>query len=288
MGEVSPKNKLNELSAQEWLRFTKTWFVHNPPPRKNSEVLHPAKYPEKMIEDFVRFFTKSGGVVFDPFLGTGSTLVACYNSNRSGIGIELQEKYATIARERLKRLELPIKLDDRGMNTKQLVLQGNSAKIDELWKEYTLPLVDLVITSPPYGPMLKKKGLVSKEREKEGLDVKYSDDLNDLGNATGYDDFLKKLMEIFVQIKGKVKDGGHVVVILQNYMDKGEYKMLAWDFAREMTKHFQLRGERVWCQDNKTLYPYGYRYSFVPNVHHHYCLIFKKKGGETVNEWRGD
>ena len=284
MGEVSEKNQLNEMTAQEWLRFTKTWFIHNPPPRKKAEMLHPAKYPENMIEEFVRFFTKTGGVVFDPFLGTGSTLVACYNSNRLGIGIELQEKYATIARERLNKLESQTKLDESGssMKAKQLVLQGNSAEINKMWEEYNLPLVDLVITSPPYGPMLNKKGLVTKEREEEGLDLKYSEDTTDLGNASGYDDFLVKLMQIFVQIKEKVKEGGYVVVILQNYMDKGEYKMLAWDFAREMSKHFQLRGERIWCQDNKTLYPYGYRYSFVPNVHHHYCLVFKKRKEEKL------
>ncbi|MBS3170075.1 hypothetical protein J4210_06350 [Candidatus Woesearchaeota archaeon] len=279
MSAVSPLNRLNDLSAQEWLRFTKTWFVHNPPPRKKAELLHPAKYPEKMIEEFVRFFSKEGGIVFDPFLGTGSTLVACHKSNRNGIGIELQEKYAKIARERIQLLESQLKLDEQGskLKAKQVVLQGNSAELDRYWKEYSLPLVDLVITSPPYGPMLNKKGLVSKAREEEGLDVKYSEDQNDLGNASGYDDFLQKLMHIFAQMKPLIKEEGYLVVILQNYMDKGEYKMLAWDFAREMAKEYQLRGEKIWCQDNKTLYPYGYRYSFVPNVHHHYCLIFKKR-----------
>ena len=43
MAEVSPYNRLNELTAKEWLPFTKTWFVHNPPPRKKDEMLHPAK-----------------------------------------------------------------------------------------------------------------------------------------------------------------------------------------------------------------------------------------------------
>ncbi len=278
MSDVSPLNRLNELSAQEWLRFTKTWFVHNPPRRKKDEILHPAKYPEDMIEEFIRFFTKTGQVVFDPFLGTGSTLVAAYNAKRSGIGIELQEKYAEVAKKRLQEMESQLRLSDEGarMDCKQLVLQGNAAEIEGFWKKLELPEIDLVITSPPYGPMLNKKGLVTKERERKGLDLKYSEDEHDLGNADGYEDFLKKLLGIFLKIKPKVKVGGYVVVILQNYMDKGDYKMLAWDFAREMGKHFQLRGERVWLQDNKTLYPYGYRYCFVPNVHHHYCLVFRK------------
>src|SRR3989344_32583 len=278
MSDFDPGNRLNELSAQEWLRFTKTWFVHNPPPRKSNEVLHPAKYPENMIEGFIRFFTKPGAIVFDPFLGTGSTLVACHNSCRNGIGIELQQKYADIAKERIKALESQLKLGQKSANEecKQLVLQGNSADLEELWKKYSLPQIDLVITSPPYGPMLNKKGLASKVRENQGLDVKYSEDENDLGNAAGYDQFLQRLVTIFQNLQPKIKVGGYLVIILQNYMDKGEYKMLAWDFAREAAKHYQLRGEKIWCQDNKTLYPYGYKYSFVPNVHHHYCLVFKK------------
>ena len=277
MTTASTPNRLNDLSAQEWLRFTKTWFIHNPPPRKKDERLHPAKYPENMIAEFITFFTKPGAVIFDPFLGTGSTLVACHNSNRNGIGIELQEKYAKIARERLQLLESQHKLTPEGSNllAKQLVLQGNSADMQQLWKEYSLPEIDLVITSPPYGPMLNKKGLVSKEREEEGLDTNYSDDPTDLGNAVSYEEFVQRLVNIFMNIKPKMKLNSYLVVILQNYMDKGEYKTLAWDVGKELSKHFQLRGERIWLQDNKTLYPYGYKYSFVPNVHHHYCLILK-------------
>src|SRR3989338_4632303 len=278
MTTADTPNRLNELSAREWLKFTKTWFVHNPPPRKKEEKLHPAKYPENMIAEFIKFFTKPGAVVFDPFVGTGSTLVACHHTNRNGIGIELQQKYARIAKERLQLLESQHKLTSEGSNllAKQLVLQGNSADIEKFWKEYSLPEIDLVITSPPYGPMLNKKGLVTKEREEEGFDTKYSEDPHDFGNALSYDDFIKRLTDIFIKIRPKIKIGGHVVVILQNYMDKGEYKTLAWDVGKELGQHFQFRGERIWLQDNKTLYPYGYKYSFVPNVHHHYCLIFKK------------
>lgn len=263
MGNSSRENKLNELSAQEWLKFTKTWFIHHPAPRKKNEILHPAKFPESLIEEFIRFFTKEEAVVFDPFLGTGSTLVACETTKRRGIGIELQEKYANIALERVQN------------SKKQTVILGNSVEIEALWKKYHLPLVDFVITSPPYGPMLNKRGLVTRKREKEGLDLNYSDDKNDLGNSGSYQEFVTKLVSVFVTLKPKLRKESYLVLILQNYMDKGEYKTLAWDVAKELSKYFQFRGERIWCQDNKTLYPYGYRYSFVPNVHHHYCLIFK-------------
>ena len=271
-------NKLNDLEAKQWLPFTKTWFVHNPTRRKKNEILHPAKYPESMIEEFIRFFTKEGGIVFDPFLGTGSTLVACHSTQRNGVGIELQKKYADIAKERIKELQGQLTLTNEGAKdmSKQLVIENDSSQIENIWSDLHLPNIDLVITSPPYGMMLQKKGLASAKREEEGLDTQYSNDAQDLGNAETYNEFVDRLVDIFVKIKPKVKEGGHVVVILQNYMNKGEYITLAWDFATRMKEHFQMRGERIWCQDNKTLYPYGYRYSFVPNVHHHYCLVFKK------------
>ncbi len=289
MSNSSTENKLNHLNAQEWLKFTKTWFMHNPPPRKKNELLHPAKYPENMVAEFIKFFTKENQVVFDPFLGTGSTLVACHHTNRNGIGIELQKKYAQIAEERLKVLEQQWKLDVPAENKensegarlhcKQVVICGNSSLLEKYWQEYNLPQIDFVITSPPYGPMLQKKALAAKKREQEGFDTLYSTDTNDLGNAESYQEFLQMLTDIFVKLKPMIKENGYVVVILQNYMDKGEYKTLAWDFAAEMKKHYRLRGERIWLQDNKTLYPYGYRYDFVPNVHHHYCLLLKKVQG---------
>src|SRR3989344_8373136 len=110
------ENKFNELSPQDWLKFTKTWFVHRPKPRKEAEKLHPAKFPESLIEEFILFFTKKGEVVLDPFLGTGSTLVACDTMGRRGIGVELLEKYADIARGR----------------TSQSVIVGNALEVEKL------------------------------------------------------------------------------------------------------------------------------------------------------------
>jgi len=278
----SRENRLNELSAKEWLRFTKTWFVYNPPPRKKKEMLHPAKYPEGLIEEFIRFFTKPGQLVFDPFLGTGSTLIAAHNAGRNGIGIELLEKYAAIARERVRGLDEQLQLSAGGtkVHCQQQVIQSDATQLTKIWETHKLPPVDFVITSPPYGPMLNKKGLVSKEREEKGLDVKYSDEAADLGNIASFDEFVQRLVDIFVALKLQMNAGAHLVIILKNYLDKGTYRTLAWDVGKALSTHFQLRGERLWCQDNKTLYPYGYRYSFVPNVHHHYCLILRKEPDE--------
>lgn len=257
-------NKLNELSAQEWLKFTKSWFIYNPPPRKGQEKLHPAKFPEGLVKEFICFFTKKNQLVFDPFLGTGSTLVACSQCQRKGVGIELQEKYAEIARKRV--------FNDHD----QKVICDNSFNLKQIWKKNHFPQIDFLITSPPYGPMLNKKGLVQNKRKKQGLDTNYSTDQNDLGNVADYSLFVQKLVKFFIEAKPLIKEGAYLVIILQNYRNGPEFKTLAWDVAGELKKEFTLAGCRIWCQDNKTLYPYGYRYSFVPNIHHHYCLIFRR------------
>ena len=94
MPETKParRNKLNDLDPKTWLKFQKSWFVHNPPPRQKGVLLHPAKFPETLAQEFVEFFTKKGGTVLDPMVGTGSTLVACLRARRRGVGIELNPK----------------------------------------------------------------------------------------------------------------------------------------------------------------------------------------------------
>lgn len=59
-------------------------------------------FPVKMVEDLISCFPNSE-VVLDPFMGSGTTGVACVNTNRNFIGMELEEKYFNIAKERIKQ-----------------------------------------------------------------------------------------------------------------------------------------------------------------------------------------
>ncbi len=90
-------NKLNDLDPKTWLKFQKSWFVHNPPSRRKEVLRHPAKYPETLAQEFIEFFTRSGQTVLDPMVGTGSSLVAALRSGRNSFGIELNADYARIA-----------------------------------------------------------------------------------------------------------------------------------------------------------------------------------------------
>jgi len=267
-------NRLNDLSSKQWLQFQKSWFIHNPPRRKKSVLTHPAKFPETLIQEFIEFFTKEKQTVLDPMVGTGSTLVACLRSGRRGIGVEINEKYADIARsiideERASHHPLLAAAPE------QTIITGDANSLAQM----SLPKIDYCITSPPYWDMLRVQGAQTqkKRRGAEDLDVFYSDMPEDLGNISDYDEFVASLSRIYREVNQVLKDRGYLTVIVKNVKKKGRMYPLAWDLGRELGRFFVLKDEKVWCQDNQRLAPYGYLNAWVSNTFHHYCLNFRKE-----------
>lgn len=62
---------------------------------------HPCQKNVKMLEELIKRHSNENDIVFDPFMGSGSTGVACLNTNRDFIGIELDENYFNIAKQRI-------------------------------------------------------------------------------------------------------------------------------------------------------------------------------------------
>ncbi len=272
-GKVSLNNKLNNLSGKEWIKFTKSWFIHAPKRRNESEILHPAKFPESLVEEFILFFTKKGQWVLDPFLGTGSTLIAAGNTGRNALGIELLSKYHKIAKKRIA---------ESNFNTELIALRGSSKKIKSLIFDTKPELkFDYVITSPPYWNQLKQSGLRQKGRKEKGLDTVYSKHKSDLGNIDDYELFLEKQAEIFDEVYDLTKEKGYLTIITNNVYFKGKLYPLAFDTAISLTKRgkrsWVLKDEKIWLQNDKPLIALGINNAWVGNRHHQYCLIFRKE-----------
>jgi len=68
-------------------------------PDKNTE--HPAPFPQKLVENCILLSTLEGDLVFDPFLGSGTTAVVSKKLNRDFIGVEIDEHYFNLTKERL-------------------------------------------------------------------------------------------------------------------------------------------------------------------------------------------
>jgi DNA modification methylase len=266
-------NKLNDLDPKAWLKFQKSWFIHNPPPRKKGVLVHPAKFPETMAQEFIEFFTKRGQTVLDPMAGTGSTLVAALRAGRNSFGIELNPKYAEIAQqiiaEERRSLGSPVE------NLTSEIVNGDAS----LATSYGIPQIDYVLTSPPYWDMLHAKGAENqkKRRATDALDVVYSDDPHDLGNVHEYDAFLETLVAIYAGLKPLLREKAYLTIIVKNVKKGGKIYPLAWDLARELGRVYTLKDEKIWMQDNQPLAPFGLGSAWVSNTFHHYCLQFRNE-----------
>ncbi len=268
-------NRLNDLEAKEWLKFQKSWFIHNPPPRRKNVLRHPAKFPESLAQEFIEFFTKHGQVILDPMAGTGSALVGALRCGRHSYGIELNPAYTEIAQQVVAEERTQLGEAAKGLTTQ--VITGNAADFSVFANQHNIPLIDYVITSPPYWNMLHARGAETQHnrRTTPELDVFYSDDPRDLGNIANYDEFLGKLTQIYVGLRPFLRRGAYLSIIVKNIKKGGKIYPLAWDLARCLSQSYTLKDERLWCQDAIHLAPYGYGNAWVSNTFHHYCLQFR-------------
>jgi len=107
--------------------------------------------------------------------------------------------------------------------------------------------------------------------------VVYSNDPNDVGNMSDYEEFLEKLVNIYAAMKPLLRDRAYLTIIVKNVKKGGKIYPLAWDIGRELGKVYTLKDEKIWCQDNQRLAPYGMGNAWVSNTFHHYCLQFRKE-----------
>lgn len=283
---VDPRNALNDLTSTEWMPETvSVWTqrglgANHPDARIERE--HPAPFSFTDVARLVRFFTKRGQTVLDPFVGVGSTLKACATEGRKGIGFELNPRYAELAKERLRS-----EVQDMWAENSQDVRQGDAR---DLVKELPDNSVDLVVTSPPYWIILHKQDHKARqERVEKDLDTRYGDDPRDLGNVKEYDQFIDELAAILGECARPLKAGKHMAVVVSDFRDKSKYVMFHADLAAALEPYgLEMRGLKVLYQRHKRIFPYGYPYAYVPNIHNQFILILqnakdKKRKAEAAS-----
>jgi len=269
-GIFDKRNKMNDLTGKNWLKTTKSFWVSEKCKDDKFAFQHPAPFLIKDIERLISMFTKKGMVVLDPFNGVGTTLVACNNLKRKGLGIDLSKKYCKLAEKRLKEL---------GIKSGQKIILGDSLK--EISK--IKGKLDYCVTSPPYHNILKNNGQglrSTKEGKRNGSRVGveyYSEDKNDLGNQKSYDDFLKLFGDIMTAVYKKLEDKKYTSIVISDFTVEKKEVCVQGDIVRVMTAiGFEFSGTTILLQDNKPLYPFGYPYAYKINHQHQNIITFRK------------
>ena len=74
------------------------------------ERFHPTQKPSELIVDIIKDYTEENIIILDPFIGSGTTAIACIKTNRQFIGFELEQKYVDIANKRIENEQAQLKL----------------------------------------------------------------------------------------------------------------------------------------------------------------------------------
>lgn len=276
-GKKHKRNKLNDLSGKEWIQETKSFFFQKGLGANSKtakyEKMHPAPFSFTDVSKLLRFFTKRGGKVLDPFLGVGSTIKACLEMGREGFGVELSEKWCSITKRRLKE-ECNYEIDDEHL------IWGDSRNLLNYFQPETF---DFIVTSPPYWKILNKdKDYKAKERINNGYDINYSNGNGlDLGNIESYERFLEEITDIFFKCYEVLKKEKYMCIVVSDFRHKSEFVPYHADLIYKLTSpavknRFSLQGIKILIQNAKKLFPYGYPFSYVENIHHQYILVLKK------------
>lgn len=99
-GEMIRKKDDGWRHSQSILPFNSVW----------QRGMHPTQKPVALLEYLIKTYSNEGDTILDNTMGSGSTMVACVNTKRNGIGIELDDNYFKIAQERVRQAETQLTL----------------------------------------------------------------------------------------------------------------------------------------------------------------------------------
>ena len=249
------------LDGKTWTRYSISVWNDIEKTTAERRLKHPAMFPVSLVERVISCFSHEGDIVLDPFLGSGTTLIAAGNLGRKGIGIELSSEYVELASQRVA---------DSG-HMEQEVHQGNGLDISQLVDPES---VALCVTSPPYWDVLKRRRSADHRQP-----MHYGDTALDLGSVSDYGEFIAALGSIFDQVYEVLKPGGFLVAVVMDVRKGPKFFPLHMDLSvRVKQAGFLLDDLIIWDRrkDYSSLRPLGYPYVFRINKVHEYLLIFQK------------
>lgn len=274
-GRYDERNTLNDLDGRSWLLLTKSFWESETSQIDKSAYSHPAPFMVRDIEKLISLFTKKGMTVLDPFVGSGTTIIAANNLGRSCIGIDLNEEYKEMYLGRTKDIDV--------QPTSRYIVGDSNIELDNLDIE-----VDYIVTSPPYHNILRNKSKGTRNNNgknyrmsaRDGVEY-YSESPNDLGNFEKYADFLNAFKEIMAKAYLKLRNKKYATVVISDFTIEKKEVCVQSDIVRLMQEiGFEFVGTTVLLQTVKPLYPFGYPYAYKINHHHQNLISFRKSENE--------
>ncbi|MFJ3993101.1 TRM11 family SAM-dependent methyltransferase [Streptomyces sp. NPDC090032] len=179
---------------------------------------HPAKMLPAIATHAITTYTRPGGLVLDPMCGIGTTLVEAVHLGRHALGTEYEPQWADLADQNLRHADL------QGAPGAGSVYRGDARELATLIPGAFHGLVDLVLTSPPYGASVHGQVRSTRESGERGVvkkDYRYSHDPANLAHV-GLETLLEAFTEILTQCRHLLRPGGHAVITTRPWRERGE------------------------------------------------------------------
>ena len=239
------KTHINCMTAKEWLKSQLgVWqFTYEKRDIRKKD-LHPATFPISLAKKVVELFTHEGELVLDPFVGSGTTLVAAQDLNRNAVGFDLQESYINLCSKRLSQKNL-------FNQTRQLSIQDDALNIPLYLNSNT---VNLIWTSPPYANLLNRKRKNKSRRDRKNdqyLKVEqYSQNPRDLGTMS-LDKYTKAMGDIYEALLPLLKPKAHCVINVPDMWWENQRITIHVSLIQELrSRGYELRNTIIWDRTN--------------------------------------
>ncbi|HPI38399.1 MAG TPA: DNA methyltransferase [Ignavibacteriaceae bacterium] len=239
------RTKINCLTAKEWLKCQLgVWqFTYEKRDVRDKEK-HPATFPISLSKKVIELFTHQGELVVDPFVGSGTTLVAAQDLNRNAVGFDLLSKYIQICDSRLRENHI-------FNNTKQLAIQDDARNIINYFNEKS---ISLIWTSPPYANLLNRKRQNKSRRDRNNNQLnkveQYSQDIRDLGTYE-LDQYTEAMGDIFESLLPLLKEKAHCVINVPDFWWENQRITIHVSIIQELRKRgYELRNTIIWDRTN--------------------------------------
>ena len=236
---------INCLTAKEWLkRQLGVWQFKYESRDIRDKTVHPATFPISLAKSVIELFTHEGELVLDPFVGSGTTLVAAQDLNRNAVGFDLKKEYTELCSRRLSQASL--------LNgTKQIAVNDDALFISHYFEPET---ISLILTSPPYANLLnrerKNKSRRFRKNDQLGKVEQYSQDLRDLGTMS-LEEYSNAMGDIYESLLPLLRPKAHCVINVPDMWWENERITIHVSLIEELRRRgYELRNIIIWDRTN--------------------------------------
>ena len=241
-------NHLNCLTAKEWLKNQLgVWQFTYEKRDIRDKTLHPATYPIALARRVTEQFTHKGELVLDPFVGSGTSLIAAQDTGRNAVGFDLSADYIALCRERLANKGLFLSQ----LAGKQVAIQDDARRIPQYLTEES---VSLIVTSPPYANLLNRKRKNKSRRDRKNAQLgkveQYSQDPRDLGTLD-IAAYTQGMGDIFESLLPLLRPKAHCMINVPDMWWENKRITIHVALIEELRKRgYELRNIIIWDRTN--------------------------------------